>query len=95
MTERIIFGLIILIGIIAAWVGVLLANSRIRSANRAYQKTALLYATMPDGWSSWFMNGFSGVAIGTHLLRATLVFTAWAIAGLFLVVLGIQLFYRV
>ncbi len=95
MTEHLISGLVIVTGLTAAGTGLALAGSRLRAAGRAYRKTKTLYAAMPDGWSSWFLEGFSGVALGTHWVWAVLTLLGWTLAGVCLIGLGLQLFHRV
>ncbi len=86
-----ISGLVIVTGVIAGSVGVATASSRLRVACRAYHKTATLYASMPEGWSSWFLGGFSELTLGTHWLWAGLALLGWLIAGVGFVSLGFRL----
>ena len=95
MTERFMSGLVMVMGLIAAGVGMATARYRIRAASRAHRRISTLYATMPEGWSSWFVGGFSSLTVGTSWLWATLAFVGWTLAGLFLVGLSLQLFWRV
>ncbi len=95
MIERFMSGLVIVMGLVAAGVGIVTANHRIRAAGRAHRKISTLYAAMPEGWSSWFVGGFSSLTVGTHWLRATLALTGWRLAGVFLMGLGPRLFWRV
>ena len=94
MTERIVSGLVIATGLISAGVGVAAATSRVKDAGRASRRTASLYQTMPEGWASWFVGGFSALTIGTHWLWAAVALTGWTIAGACLIGLGLRLFWR-
>lgn len=93
--ERFMSGLVIVMGLVAAGVGIATANRRVRAAGRAHRKISTLYAAMPEGWSSWFVGGFSSLTVGTHWLRATLALTGWMLAALSLIGLGLKLFWRV
>ena len=94
MTEQLSSGLVIVTGIIATGAGALLAANHLREAGRAYRKTRSLYEAMPEGWSSWFVGGFSGLTMGTHCLWATLTLLGWTLAGVSLIALGLRLFWR-
>lgn len=94
MGEHVVSGLAIMIGMISAWIGTMWAANRVRAAGRAYRKTETLYATMPDGWSSWFLGGFSGLAVGAGWFRAAGAWIVWMAAGLGLIALGLRLFWR-
>jgi len=94
MTDDLVSGLVILAGLISAGVGITIATSRFRAAARAYRKTGTLCETMPEGWGSWFLEGFSGLTMGTHSLRAVAALAGWALAGLCLIGLGLLLFWR-
>ena len=94
MAERFMSGLVIVMGLISAGVGIATARHRFRVAGRAYRKIASLYAATPEGWASWFLGGFSNLTVGTHWLLATAALTMWLIAGVVLVGLGLQLFWR-
>ena len=94
MTEQFMSGLVIVMGLLSAGVGVSTARRRFRAAGRIYRKTASLYAATPEGWASWFLGGFSSLTVGTHWLVATAALTIWTMAGVVLVGLGLQLFWR-
>ncbi len=94
MVERMMSGLVIIMGLIATGVGITTAMSRLRVASRAYRRTATLYASMPEGWTSWFLGGFSSLTVGSHWLWATVALTGWTVAGAFLIGLGLQLLCR-
>ena len=94
MTEQVVSGLVIATGLISTGVGLTIAGRRLRHAGRAYRRTQTLYETLPEGWASWFLQGFSGLTVGTHWLRAILAFTGWALAGLGLISLGLRLVWR-
>ena len=87
-------GLLVVMGLMAASVGVATAMHRLRVARRAYRKTETLYASLPEGWTSWFLGGFSGFTLGAHRLRAAITLTGWFIGGLWLIGLGLRVFWR-
>ena len=86
--------LVVMTGVIAASVGLLIAVSRLRAAGRAYRKIGTLYDTMPEGWASWFLEGFSELTLGTYWLRALVAFVVWVAVGLWFVGFGLRLFWR-
>ena len=94
MDERVVSGLAIMMGVISACIGTMWAATRLRAAGRAYRKTETLYAAMPDGWSSWFLGGFSGLTVGAGWFRAAAAWVVWMVAGLGLIALGLRLFWR-
>ena len=94
MTERLVSWLVIVTGLISTGVGLAVATGRLKHARRAYHRTQTLYDAMPEGWTSWFLQGFSGLTMGTHWLRATLAFIGWSLAGLGLIGLGVRLVWR-
>ena len=81
MMEWLVSTLVMATGLLSAGVGVAAAAVRLKDAGRAYRKTETLYATMPEGWSSWFLGGFSGMAVGLHWLWAALIVIGWTTAG--------------
>ncbi len=94
MMERFMSGLVIAMGLIATGVGIATAMHRLRVAGRVHRKFATLYATTPEGWASWFLGGFSSLTVGSHWFWATAALTGWSVAGLCLIGLGLQLFWR-
>ena len=94
MLEGTASGLLILMGLISVWVGMALASTRLEAAGRAYRKTETLYETMPEGWASWFLGGFSGVAMGTHWLWAAMALAAWVMVAVCLIGLGFQVVWH-
>ena len=92
MTQRWISLLVVMTGVIAASVGVLIAANRLRAAGRAYRKIGAFYDTMSEGWSSWFLGGFSGLTVGTHWLWAIATLAVSMGVGLWFIISGLQLF---
>ena len=92
--NQLVSGLVVVTGLAALGVGVAAAASRLRDAGRAYRKTETLYAAMPDGWTSWFVGGFSGLSVGTQWLWAAVSLVSWVGAGLCLIGLGVRLLWR-
>jgi len=95
MAELFVSGLVITMGLISAGVGIAVAASRLRTARRAYRRTAALQTAMSEGWGAWFVGGFSGMTMGTQWLSAVTAWFIWTLAGLGLITLGIRLFSRV
>jgi hypothetical protein len=89
--ERVISLLVMATGALATGIGVVSARRRLQFARRAHQKTAHLYAAMPDGWTSWFLQGFAGLTIGTRGLFAAAAWMVWTLAGLCFIGLGFSL----
>ena len=94
MGEQFVGTLVIAMGVISAWVGIAVATSHVRTADRAYRRTETLSTIMPEGWGSWFVGGFAHVTVGAHRVWATVALIGWTVAGLFLVGLGLQVFWR-
>ena len=95
MGERFVGTLVIAMGIISAWVGIATATSHVRTAERTYRRTEILSAVMPGGWSSWFVGGFAHMTVGAQWIWATVALIGWTVAGLLLIGLGLQVFWRV
>ena len=89
--EQVLSVLMMTTGVLAASVGVAAARSRVRAAQRAYEKTSTVYAAMPEGWSSWFLGGFSSLTMATRALRAAGAWLAWTVLGVGLIGCGIWL----
>ena len=94
MGERFIGTLVIVMGVVSAWVGIAASASCLRTAGRASRQTEMLYAAMPEGWASWFLGGFSGLTAGIQRLWAIAAFGGWTLAGLCLVSLGLRLIWQ-
>ncbi len=92
--HEMIGGMTIVMGLIAACVGMVVANHSIRSARRAYRRTTLHSAATLGGWGSWFLSGFSGVTMGVQWLYAVGMWLIWTAAGFGLIWLGIRLCVR-
>ena len=94
MLERLASGLVILTGLMATGVGIVAATRHLRQAGRIYRKTETLYDAMPEGWTSWFVEGFSIFTIGSHWFWASVVLMASAAAGLYFISIGCRLFWQ-
>jgi hypothetical protein len=81
-------------GLLAAGVGIAIAQQVVRTTLRAQQRLSTLSTTVVEGWDAWFIGGFSGVTAGFSWLYAVGVFALWATAGLGLMGLGIRLITR-
>lgn len=93
MVERVVSGLVIVTGLVAGAVGITAAAGRLRTAARAHRRIETLSEAMPEGWSSWFLGGFSAVTMGTHWVRALVILAGWTMAGLCLIGLGLRLIF--
>ena len=93
--ERFMSGLVIAMGLLSAGVGMVAARHRLRSADRAHRRITTRYAAMPEGWTSWFVGGFSSLAVGTHWLWVVVALLGWSMVGLFLIGLGLRLYWRI
>ena len=58
---------------------------------RMHRKTTALHAAMPEGWGSWFWQGFADMAVETHRIVAAVMMGAGVLVGLWLVSLSVQL----
>ena len=94
MTQHVMNGLVIVTGLIATAVGIVAAAGRLRAAGRAHRRIETLYASMPEGWSSWFLGGFSDVTLGARWLRALAVLVIWTLTGAWFIGLGLRAFWR-
>ena len=92
MTQLIMAALTVATGFVAAGVGVAAARQGLRTAHRSYHRTAALSAAASEGWSGWFLGGFSSVSMGIRWLSAVTAWMAWTLAGAGLIGLGIRLF---
>ena len=91
MTVQLMSALVVASGVLSSCVGIATAMHRLRIADRIQRRTATIYDTMPDGWNSWFLSGFSSLTVGTHWLWAGIGFAGWVIAGSCLIWLGLRL----
>ena len=94
MAHAVMGALSIAAGIVAAWVGLVATRQALRTARRAYRKTAGLCAAAPEGWSGWFLDGFSGVTMGLRWLYAMVAWLTWTLAGLGFIGVGLRLVSR-
>jgi len=78
-------------GLVSFSVGVLMARHRLRQAKRVHRKKGAIHAAMPEGWGSWFFQGFSDVTLATRWVLAILTLAFWTVLGVGLVSLGLQL----
>jgi hypothetical protein len=92
MLAIVVSGLLIATGVLAVGIGVTVASHRVRSARRAHHLTAVLCAGHPDAWRAWFLDGFSGLTLGTRWLSAAGALGAWGMAGACLIGLGLRVF---
>ena len=82
--------LLIATGVAAAGVGAALASRNIRTARRAFDRTAARSLSTLDGWDGWFLDGFSGVSTGLRWCSALASWLCWTLAGIGFITLGIH-----
>ncbi len=91
MSVWVVSGLVCATGIVALLIGGLVCGLRFRSAQRTFERTTAMSHRVDDGWETWFMDGFSRVAVGMQGLRALAVGIGWSVAGLGLIGIGLRL----
>ena len=91
MIQWMMGGVLIVMGLVAAGVGMVLARHGFRAAHRTYHRTTSLSAATPEGWDAWFLGGFSGMTMGIRWLSTVAAWLAWTAAGVGLVGLGFRL----
>ena len=72
-------------------VGLLVVTRRLRRIARVHHKRGLVHAAMPEGWGTWFFQGFSDVTMGTRWAVTILLLVFWIGLGVSLFSLGIRL----
>ena len=95
MTSLVMGAMVIATGVVTAGVGIVVAQHALRTARRAYHRTASLSAAASEGWGTWFLGGFSGITMGIRWLYAVTAWITWTLAGVCLIGLGIRLVSRV
>ena len=95
MAVGIISGVLVVMGLISAGVGAIVARHTVRTAQKSYRRTASLSPATLEGWDDWFLNGFSGLTVGIRWLTALGIWLAWTIAGIGCVWLGLRLINRI
>ena len=93
-TQWIAGSLIILTGLVAAGVGIAVASRSLRATRRAYCRIVSRSASTLDPWGTWFLGGFSGLAMGIQWLYTVLAWLTWAVAGTVLIRIGFGCFDR-
>ena len=90
MAERVVTTLFLVVGFLAIEAGLLIAERRIRTAQRAYQR--LLWRSSASGveWNEWFSGGFSGT-LGVRWLGTFAITSGWLILGSVFLALGFRL----
>lgn len=71
--------------------GLLVASRRLRKVKRAHHKRGLVHAALPEGWGTWFFQGFSDVTMGTRWIVTILLLVFWIGLGVSLFSLGLRL----
>ena len=93
MPGIVVGGALIAAGCLAVWIGVEAAAHSSRAAHRLHHRAASRSTTL-EGWDTWFLGGFAGLATGLRQLRSVAVWLAWTAAGACFIGLGTQLVYR-
>lgn len=81
-------------GILAAGVGIAVAQHVVRTSQRAHHRLAALSTTLVEGWDAWFVGGFSGLTAGLSWVVAVAAWGLWTVTGLALVGFGVRLITR-
>jgi len=92
MAQAVMGGLTIVMGLVAAGVGLVMAQHQLHVAHQSYHRMATRNAAMAWDLRAWFFGGFSGVTCGLRGLYAVALWLAWTVAGVGVVGLGIRLF---
>ena len=94
MTQQpwVVGGLAILAGVLVSGVGLAAAHQSLDTARRSSRKTAARAASSLEGWGGWFLQGFSGLALGLQWVAAVGAWLAWAATGLAFVWVGFRTF---
>ena len=95
MAVGIVSVLLVIIGLVSAGVGVVVARHTVRVAHKTYHRIAALSPSTLEGWDDWFLNGFSGIATGIRWLSALWAWLAWTLAGMGFLWLGLHLITRI
>jgi len=91
MAQGLLGTLCVTSGLLAVGMGLWLSASRLRRTRRVHRKRGLVHAAMPEGWGSWFFQGFADVTMGTRWMVAGLTLAAFLVLGVSLVCLGLHL----
>ena len=94
MAVGIVSALLVVIGLISAVVGAIVARRTVRAAHKTYHRTASFSQSTLEGWDDWFLDGFSGLTAGIRWLSALGAWLAWTLAGVGFLWLGLHLIAR-
>ncbi len=83
---------VVLMGVLAVGVGWVVTQGALQKARRRHHRMTTL--PIETGWDDWFLGGFSGLALGIRWLTAGAVGLVWALAGAWIIGLGLRLFSR-
>ena len=92
MTQQpwVVGGLATLAGVLVSGVGLAAAHQSLDNARRSHRKTTARAASGLDGWGGWFLQGFSGLALGLQWMASIGAWLAWAATGLAFAWIGIR-----
>ena len=94
MGQQLIGGCVVVMGLVAAAVGIVMASQYLQQSHQSYQRAAARSSAGTHSWNVWFLGGFSVVGLGVRGLIAVLAWLAWTLAGLGFIVLGARLCCR-
>jgi len=78
-------------GLLAIGIGLLMTRRRLQRVKRIHRKKGLIHAESPEGWGSWFFQGFSDVTMGTRWVVGAGILAFWMALGVSLLSLGLRL----
>lgn len=77
-------------GVILIGLGLLMARGRLVRMSRARRKRGLIHPAMPEGWGTWFFQGFANVTWGARWVATMAWLFFCVIVGVGLISLGLQ-----
>ena len=80
MIDAVMGGLIFVMGVMTAWLGLTAVHHDLKTAEQAFQRIGRPAVTTFEAWDSWFLTGFSAVTVGLRWLFAVV---AWFFLALF------------
>lgn len=91
MPEQLVSAVYLISGVVVMASGVGVTRQRLKQVLQARRKTAWVSAAMPEGWRSWFFEGFSTVTAGARLTVSLVLLAACLLVGTGLVGVGLRL----
>ena len=78
-------------GLASVGTGVVLAAGQLQRVGRLHQRRHRVLGGLPEGWGTWFAQGFADLMLGRSLVFALGVLTFWTGLGLWLAAVGLGL----